>query len=812
MNLSTAHTDPHAHHGMAAAEHDHGAIGRNSELHFKVDGMHCASCAATVQKALEDKPGVESAAVNVIDGRATVTGHDLDADALVRAIRETGYEARLIEELAAPAELRSLIEVQQLHYERQWKRRAIIGLGFWIPLEILHWFGHAAEAHSMWIGWVLFIGSTIAFALVGGGFYQSAWGAAKRLTTNMDTLIAMGATTAYVYSLIVFIGQLMGKFHDQPLYFAEGAALLGIISLGHWMEARATAKAGSAVRELLELQPDTAELIQEAASDDRREEGAGDGDDSRRPHLPRSSLRPRSSDAASSVKMIPSADVKPGDQLLIRPGGRVPVDGVVVDGESEVDEAVVTGESLPVRKHGGDRVVAGSMNTTGRLIIKAEVDGRHTTISRIAEMVQRAQSSKADIQKLADRVSAIFVPTVLTIALVTLAGWWIAGDFSKGVISTVTVLIISCPCALGLATPMAVMVGAGAASRRGILVKSAMALETAGRATHVIFDKTGTLTAGKAVVTAIEERTVSGTVFLPLAAAVESPSEHPIARAIVDEAKRRGLTIPPVSNFAAIPGEGVRGVVNGKNVTVIRDERATCRVEVDGEIAGTITVADTLRRDARPAIDQLRRMGMTVMMLSGDRRAIAETIGAELGLSGNDIVAEATPEAKNEFVARMSGPTQAHDPSVTRSPAHSPTPAPPARTKPQAAPAGNTRAPGGVIMVGDGINDAAALAKADLGIAMASGTNIAIESADVVIPGDRVAAVADTVYIARATLRTIKQNLFFAFFYNAVAIPAAALGLLGAIGPIVAAAAMGLSDITVIGNAIRLKGSLGRRK
>jgi Cu+-exporting ATPase len=436
------------------------------------------------------------------------------------------------------------------------------------------------------------------------------------------------------------------------------------------------------------------------------------------------------------------------------------------------------------------------MNTTGRLVIKAEVDGRNTTISRIAEMVQRAQSSKANIQKLADKVSSIFVPTVLIIAVITFVGWWMAGDVGRGARSTVTVLIISCPCALGLATPMAVMVGAGAASRRGILVKSAMALETAGRATHVIFDKTGTLTTGKAVVTAIEvvvpNPLAPGSAggwtegkLLGIAAAVEAPSEHPIARAIVNEAKRRQLPIPPVSGFAAIPGEGVRGVVEGRRVTVIRDEHATCRVEVDGEVVGSMMVADALRSDAKSAIDQLRGMGLNVTMLTGDRRAVAEKIGAELGLKADEIIAEATPELKKEFVSQMA-----------------------ARATPQAAPSGG----GGVIMVGDGINDAAALAQADLGIAMAGGTNIAIESADVVIPGDRVTAVADTVHIARATLRTIKQNLFFAFFYNAIAIPAAALGLLGPIGPIVAAAAMGFSDITVIGNAIRLKRALSRGK
>jgi len=589
--------------------------------------------------------------------------------------------------------------------------------------------------------WVMFIGATTVLIAAGGGFYRSAWSAAKRGTTNMDTLIAMGATTAYIYSLVIFLMKLFGSTIDQPLYFSEAAALLGIISLGHWMEARATARAGSAVRELLELQPDKAEIIDRA--------GAGS-------------------------HTIPSADVNPGDRILIRPGGLVPVDGKVIEGESEVDESLVTGESWPAQKKPGALVVAGSLNTTGRLIIEATVDGRHTTVARIAEMVQRAQTSKADIQRLADRVSAIFVPAVLIIAALTLAGWWLAGDFTTGVIATVTVLIISCPCALGLATPMAVMVGAGAASKRGILIKSAMALETAGRATHVIFDKTGTLTTGAAAVTSVtSENGRDMNEVLRLAAAVESPSEHPVARAIARAAHERKLSVPAVSEFRAIPGEGVRGAVDGCTVTVIRDEHATARVEVDGRIIGRIIVADGLRPDAKAAVAQLRAMGLKVFMLSGDRREIAESIGTALGLQPAEIIAEATPESKVQFVQELT-------------------------TK------------GATIMVGDGINDAAALAQADMGIALASGTNIAIESADVVIPSDRVLAVPEMIHLARQTLKTIKQNLFFAFFYNAVAIPAAALGLLGAFGPLIAAAAMGFSDITVIGNAIRLKRRLSR--
>jgi Cu+-exporting ATPase len=555
----------------------------------------------------------------------------------------------------------------------------------------------------------------------------------------MDTLISMGATVAYLFSLATFVLQGTGRALDQPLYFAEAAALLGIISLGHWIEARATAQAGSAVRELLELQPEEAELL-----------------------------------VNDEPLVVPSGDVRPADRMLIRPGAGVPVDGIVVEGESEVDESVVSGESVPVPKSVGDPVVAGSVNTTGRLVVEATVDGRSTTVARIAELVQRAQASKADVQRLADRISAVFVPTVLTIALITIAGWWFAGHPATGVIAAVTVLIISCPCALGLATPMAVMVGAGAASRRGILVKSAGGLERAGRAVRIVFDKTGTLTVGRPVLAAIEPLVdgADADQVLRVAAAVEAPSEHPIARAVTEAARDRGLDVPAVDDFEAVPGTGVRGTVDGRPVEVLRDDRATCAVRCDDVTIGLLTIEDALRDDAAEAVRRLRGMGLDVRMLSGDRRDVARRIGEALDLPEQSIDAEATPESKAELVARLAA---------------------------------------GTVMVGDGINDAAALARADVGIAMASGTTIAIESADVVIPGEHVLAVPETIHIARETLRTIKQNLFFAFFYNALAIPAAAFALLGPHGPIIAAAAMGFSDVTVVGNALRLKRRLTRR-
>ena len=714
------------------------------EVQLKVTGMHCASCAATVQRAIEADPQVRSASVSVTAGMATVLGQSLEPQRLVQAVRDRGYDAVPITAPAAPAELRSEIELRQRRQESLWRFRAIVGLGLWAPMGLLHLV--APKSWHGWVPWVLLAGATVVLATAGAGFYRSAAAAALRRTTNMDTLIAIGATTAYVFSVVVFIMQLAGSSIEQPLYFIEAAALLGIISLGHWLEAHASAKAGSAVRELLELQPEQAELI----------------------------------DEHGQTREIASADVQPGDRMLIRPGSRVPVDGLVVDGSSDVDESVVTGESIPVTRSPGDPVVAGSVNTTGRLIVEATVDGHHTTIARIAELVQRAQSSKAGIQRLADRVCAVFVPVVLLIAVATVAGWGLlalissdTSSFAKGIIAAVTVLIISCPCALGLATPMAVMVGTGAASRHGILIKSAETIERAARSKLVIFDKTGTLTTGRPTTRHIEveDRSFTEDELLRLAAAVEAPSEHPIARAIVRTAQDRGLALSDVADFEALPGRGVRGIVDGRRVEILRDDLTTCQVIVDEKRIGTLLVTDEIRPDARQAVDRLRAMGLSVRMLSGDRRAVAESIGRELGFEPQEIEAEATPQTKAELIANL---------------------------------------PPGSVMIGDGINDAAALAGADLGIALASGTTIAIESADVVIPGEHVMAVPETISLARRTLATIKQNLFFAFLYKTYAIPAAAFGLLGPFGPLIAAAAMGASDVTVIGNALRLKRRLRR--
>ncbi len=709
----------------------------SNTLELDVTGMHCAGCVGNVQRALELLPGVTDVQVDLHQATATING-SIEASVAIQAVEAKGFSASLRETNWTPVTLRTDLEKRQHSAAQKWGWRAFLGIMVWVPLEILHWSMGDAH-HGTWLPWVMFGGSTLAVVLVGHGFFQSAIRALRSGGTNMDTLVSIGVLTAWTYSVVLMVLSLSGVRHGQMTYFAEACALLAIISLGHWLEARATAKAGSAVRSLLEMQPDTAERIDE--------------DD--------------------NVAEVPIEKIFMGDRLLVRPGARVAVDGTIIEGVSELDESVVTGEPIPVLRRVGEQITAGSINTTGRLVVKATVDGTGTTVARIADLVTHAIASKASIQRLADRASSIFVPVVLSIALVTIIGWSIAAiatgsitPFQTGLIAAVTVLVISCPCALGLATPMAVMVSASEAARNGILVKSAVALERAGQTQTVIFDKTGTLTAGHPKVADVKpEDGQDPDEVIRLAAAVESASEHPIARAIVDHASERSLTIPPVADFKAQPGHGVTGVVEGRTVEIVRDAVASCRVVLEGRTIGTITVSDELRKDAARSVADLQALRIDVHMLSGDRRHAALEIAEQAGISRENVHAEQTPEDKQSWIEHCSERT---------------------------------------MMVGDGINDAAALAEADVGVAMATGTNIAVEAADVIIPGDKLTNLARTISIARMTRIAIRQNLFFAFVYNATLIPIAALGFLGASGPIWAAIAMGLSDVTVIGNAIRL--------
>ncbi|MCH2136640.1 MAG: cadmium-translocating P-type ATPase [Phycisphaerales bacterium] len=702
--------------------------------------MSCASCAGSITTALMRHDGVEDVSVNVPGATVTVTG-TIDQATAASIVTDAGFPAMPADQVA-PARQGDR-EAAAIAKERRWARRAAIGLGIWVPTAVLNW---TLGEDLLWLQWVQLAAGTIVTVLVGPGFFTSAWAAAKRRTTNMDTLISIGAGTAYVYSVVLFVLERMQIETGQPMYFTEASVLFGLISLGHWFEARSSRRAGSAIRELLELQPDTAER--------RLDDGA--------------------------TEVVELDQISPGDHLVVRPGGRLPVDGTVLEGASEIDESLITGESEPVARGVGDPVVSGSLNTVGRLIIEATASGADSTVARITELVSNTMGSKASIQRLTDKVSSIFVPIVLAVAVCTVIGWSILAGvtddwapFRTGIISAVTVLIISCPCALGLATPMAIMVGTGESGRRGILIKSAEALEHAASVERVIFDKTGTLTKGEpSVTTVIAEEGSSEDDVVRIAAAAEAPSEHPVARAVLAEAHQRGITPEAVDDFLAVPGQGVQATLQGKPVEVMRDPRAACVVRHGGVEIGRIDVRDTPLPDAAQTVQRLTEMGLQVTMLSGDRQDAAEAIADDIGLPRDAVIAGQTPESKANWVTERSETT---------------------------------------IMVGDGLNDAAALAGATVGMAVGSGTNVAIDAADVVIPAHRPSAVPLLVKISRSTLRAIKQNLFLAFVYNTAMIPVAAFGLLGPWGPVIAAGAMAVSDVSVIGNTVRLSASLKRR-
>jgi len=574
----------------------------------------------------------------------------------------------------------------------------------------------------------------------------------------MDTLIALGATVAFGFSLVVVISQQFGAALDQPLYFAESAGLLALISIGHWLEVRSSAAAGTALRDLLALQPEIVTVLESA-------------DD-------------------PTGTQLRTTKVQQGMLLLVKPGDRVAVDGIIERGDSSLDQSAITGEPIPVDLRAGDAVIAGSVNLSSAITVRTTTTGGSTTLTRIAELVAKAQSTKTNIQKLADIVSGIFVPAVLSIAVLTVLGWlFFGGDsrWSQAIISATSVLIISCPCALGLATPTAVMVASGAASKRGIIVRSAMTLERAAHVRTVLLDKTGTLTIGKPQVHSADDDT------LALAAALSQSSNHPLSKAIVEAATARSLRIPTATNVSESPGIGLTGSIDGRSIELISLAQALSRgtltddnaeqagtasvVLESGSPLGTITFEDQPREDANALISALHNRNMRAVLLTGDRRAAALALALPLGFREDEIHAELSPQQKVEQINEY---------------AHK----------------------GVVAMVGDGINDAAALAQAGasggIGIAMASGTNIAMESADAIIPGEHLGAIVELLQIGRSALRTIKQNLTFSFFYNSMAIPAAAFGLLGSHGPLFAAGAMALSDLCVIGNSVRLRTLLSR--
>jgi len=728
-----------------------------------ITGMSCAGCVAAVETALRGVPGVAAARVNFADRTAQVTGTP-EADALIRAVRAAGYDAaELRDEAGAEAEREA---AEQAHYRRLVRNTVVAG-ALAAPLmvaEMAGWLPALASPAGRWFWIATGLLTLAAMSYSGGHFFIGAWRQFRHHNANMDTLIALGTGAAWVYSMLVTLFPASVPSLAQHAYFEAAVTIIALINLGSALESRARGKTSSAIRRLLGLQPRTARLVE--------------GDQERD---------------------VPIETLGAGALIRVRPGEKIPVDGQITDGRSTVDESMLTGEPLPVVKQEGDLVTGGALNRTGSFVFRATRVGADTVLAHIIASVRQAQNSKPPIGRLADRVAAVFVPSVLIVAVLTALAWFNFGPEPRAsymLVTTLTVLIIACPCALGLATPISIMVGVGKAAEHGILIRDGAALQRAGQLTTIVLDKTGTVTTGRPTVTAVialpgfDENEV-----FRLAAGLEAGSEHPLAQAILNAARERGLSIPAVERFEAIAGQGASGMANGRallagNGRLLAErgidaaplragmERLAAQgqtpvlVAVDGRPAGIVAVADPLKPDSAAAIDRLRQLGLRVVLLTGDHAATARAIAARLGI--DEVHAEVPPTGKAAVIAELQARGQV------------------------------------VGMAGDGINDAPALAQADVGLAMGTGTDIAIQSAGITLVRGSLHGIADAVAISRATLINIRQNLFGAFIYNTLGIPLAAGALYPATGllldPMLAGAAMALSSFTVVSNANRLRG------
>jgi Cu+-exporting ATPase len=729
---------------------------------LSIGGMSCAGCVASVENALRAVPGVAEATVSFAEHVAVVQG-GVDGATLIKAVVDAGYEA---------AELKGLDDEQG---EREAKeradylslmRRAAVAAALGFPLMLVgmsDWFP-ALHSDNGRIVWLLIGVVTLGVMYYAGRhFFIGAWKQFTHHNANMDTLIAMGTGSAWIYSMAIVLWPEIVPTLAHHAYFEAAAIIMALINFGSALELRARGKTSEAIRRLIGLQPKTARVVRDGREVD-----------------------------------IPIIEVGLNETLRVRPGERVAVDGRVIDGESYLDESMITGEPLPVVKRVGDEVVGGTINTSGSFLYQAQRIGKDTVLARIIELVRSAQASKPAIGRLVDKVAGVFVPSVLIVAVLTFLAWFNFGPspaLSFAVVTTMTVLIIACPCALGLATPISIMVGVGKAAEFGVLIRNGEALQQAGRLTTVVLDKTGTVTEGKPQVTAVVPRGwVDADQLLEIAATVEAASEHPLAAAIVAAADGKGLRRLEMSGFEAAAGRGVRALMNEQRVLLGNRRwmeengvalgdlaQAAERLAGEGQIplylalndmgAGVIAVSDPVKADSAAAVARLHQAGVKVVMLTGDARITAEAVARQVGIDA--VIAEVLPEEKEQQVAALQQLGEV------------------------------------VGMVGDGINDAPALARADVGFAIGGGTDVAIESADITLMRGSLHGVADAIAISKATVRNIKQNLFGAFIYNSLGIPVAAgvlypfVGLL--LNPMIAGAAMAASSLTVVTNANRLR-------
>jgi len=751
----------HSEHRQAQEEPE---SGRAQPIELDIEGASCASCVTKIESALKGVPGVTAASMNLAERRAQVDG-SAAPEALIGAVERAGYQAAVAAE-ESEADALDAREQADLAYYRRLMRKMTVALAVGVPLMI---YGIAGGEMTVTttaerIAWLVVGLLTVGIMVYSGKhFYVGAWKSFWNHSANMDTLIALGTGSAWLYSMVVVLVPGMVPEMARHVYFEATTMIIGLIDLGLALELKARGRTSQAIKRLIGLQARTARVVRDGLEQD-----------------------------------IPIEQVQKGDQVRVRPGEKIPVDGEVLEGQTAIDESMLTGEPMPVEKQAGDEVAAGTLNKSGSIIFTATRVGKETALAQIINMVKRAQNSKPPIGRLADVIAGYFVPVVMIISVVSALAWLNFGPapaVAFALVSATTVLIIACPCALGLATPMSVMVGVGKAAESGVLIRNGEALQTASKLTAMVLDKTGTITQGSPKVVAVHTTgELDEPAVLQLAASLEAGSEHPLALSIVESVHDKGLDTEPVEQFQAIAGHGVSGVVRQQQLlfgnrklmeerkvdiaaqidtaeAMARQAQTPIYFAVEGKLAAIIAVADPIKEDSIEAIKRLQRRHIRVVMLTGDNQATARAVAAKVGI--NEFFAEVLPEQKSDKVAELQRQGEV------------------------------------VGMTGDGINDAPALALADVGFAIGTGTDVAIESADITLMRGSLHGLADAIAISGATVRNIKQNLFGAFVYNAAGIPFAAGVLYPLFGvllsPVIAGAAMAFSSVTVVSNANRLR-------